>query len=42
MRGYFQVVQTGMLPEFQPLTILSVLVASSAIVALVYRRKRQI
>ena len=42
MKGYFQVVPTGTIPEFQPLIMLSVLVASSAVAALVYRRKRQI
>jgi FtsP/CotA-like multicopper oxidase with cupredoxin domain len=42
MKGYFQVVATGTIPEFQPLIMLSVLVASSAVAALVYRRKRQI
>jgi FtsP/CotA-like multicopper oxidase with cupredoxin domain len=42
MWGYFQVVPTGTIPEFQPLMMLSVLVASTAVAALVYRRKRQI
>jgi FtsP/CotA-like multicopper oxidase with cupredoxin domain len=42
MNGYFQVVATGTIPEFQPLIMLSVLVASAAVAALVYRRKRQI
>jgi FtsP/CotA-like multicopper oxidase with cupredoxin domain len=42
MLGYFQVVATGTIPEFQPLMLLSVLLASAAVAALVYRRKRQI
>jgi FtsP/CotA-like multicopper oxidase with cupredoxin domain len=42
MWGYFKVVPTGTIPEFQPLIMLSVLIASSAVAALVYRRKRQI
>jgi FtsP/CotA-like multicopper oxidase with cupredoxin domain len=42
MWGYFEVVPTGTIPEFQPLIMLSVLVASAAVAALVYRRKRQI
>jgi len=42
MNGYFQVVPTGSIPEFQPIVMLSVLVAGSAVAALVYRRKRQI
>lgn len=42
MHGYFQVVPTGTIPEFQPLIMLSLLVASTAVAALVYRRKRQI
>lgn len=42
MYGYFQVVPTGTIPEFQPLIMLSVLVASTVVVALVYRRRRQI
>jgi hypothetical protein len=40
MWGYFQVVPTGTIPEFQPLIMLSLLVASTAVAALVYRRKR--
>lgn len=42
MYGYFQVVPTGTIPEFQPLIMLSLLVASTAVAALVYKRKRQI
>jgi hypothetical protein len=42
MWGYFQVVPTGTIPEFQPLILLSLLVASTAVAALVLRRKRQI
>jgi hypothetical protein len=42
MWGYFQVVATGTIPEFQPLMLLSVFVASVAVAALVYRRKRRI
>ena len=40
MYGMFQVVPTGTIPEFQPLILLSLLVASTAVVALVCRRKR--
>jgi len=42
MYGYFQVVPTGTIPEFQPLIMLSLLVASTVVAALVYRRRRQI
>lgn len=42
MKGYFQVLPTGTIPEFQPLIMLSLLVASTAVAALVYKRKRQI
>jgi len=42
MYGYFQVVPTGTIPEFQPLIMLSLLVASTAVAALVYKRRRQI
>jgi len=42
MYGTFQVVPTGTIPEFQPLMLLSLLVASTAVVALVYGRKRWI
>lgn len=41
MWGYFQVVPTGAIPEFQPLIMLSLLVASTAVAALAYKRKRQ-
>lgn len=42
MWGYFQVVPTGAIPEFQPLIMLSLLfVASTAAAALAYKRKRQ-
>ncbi len=41
MWGYFQVVPTGTIPEFQPLIMLSLLVASTAVAALAYKRKRQ-
>lgn len=40
MYGTFQVVPTGTIPEFQPLMLLSLLVVSTAVVGLVYRRKR--
>jgi len=40
MYGTFQVVPTGAIPEFQPLMLLSLLVAITALAALVYRRKR--
>jgi plastocyanin len=42
MKGYFQVVPTGTIPEFQPLMLLSLLLASVAGAALVCRRKRWI
>ena len=42
MYGTFQVVPTGTIPEFQPLMLLSLLVASTALAALVFRRKRRI
>jgi len=42
MKGYFQVVPTGTIPEFQPLALLSLLIASTTIAALVRRRKRQV
>jgi plastocyanin len=42
MKGYFQVVATGTIPEFQSLILLSLLVATTAVTALVYRRKRQV
>jgi FtsP/CotA-like multicopper oxidase with cupredoxin domain len=40
MHGIFQVVPTGTIPEFEPLMLLSLLVASTALAALVFRRKR--
>ena len=40
MWGYFQVIQTGTIPEFQPLIMLSLLAAITVVTALVYRRKR--
>jgi heme/copper-type cytochrome/quinol oxidase subunit 2 len=42
MYGYFQVVPTGTIPEFQPLIMLSLLVTSTTAAALVCRRRRQI
>ena len=39
MYGTFRVVPTGTIPEFQPLMMLSLLVAVTAVAALVYRRK---
>jgi len=42
MWGYFQVVPTGAIPEFQPLIMLSLLIASTAVIGLAYKRKRQI
>ena len=41
MYGTFQVVPTGTIPEFEPLMLLSLLVASTAVAALVCRRKRR-
>jgi plastocyanin len=41
MWGYFQVVPTGAIPEFQPLISLSLLVVSTMVAALAYKRKRQ-
>jgi FtsP/CotA-like multicopper oxidase with cupredoxin domain len=40
MYGYFTVVQTGAIPEFQPLAILTLLFLSTGIVALVRRKTR--
>jgi len=40
MWGYFQVIQSGTIPEFQPLTMLSLLVIITVVTALAYRRKR--
>jgi hypothetical protein len=42
MWGYFQVVPTGTIPEFQPLIMLSLLAVSTSVAALAYRRKRQV
>jgi hypothetical protein len=42
MWGYFEVVPTGSIPEFQPLIMLSLLVVSTVAAALAYRRKRQV
>jgi FtsP/CotA-like multicopper oxidase with cupredoxin domain len=44
MWGYFKVVPTGSIPtpEFQPLIMISLLVASTLIAALAYKRKRQV
>jgi FtsP/CotA-like multicopper oxidase with cupredoxin domain len=42
MWGYFQIVPTGAIPEFQPLIMLLLLIASTMVIALVYERKRQI
>lgn len=41
MWGYFQVVPTGAIPEFQPLIMLSLLVVGTTVAALAYKRKRQ-
>jgi plastocyanin len=41
MMGYFQIVPAGSIPEFQPLTMLLLLVASTTIAALAYKRKKQ-
>jgi len=41
MHGYFQVVPTGTIPEFQPLTILASLAAITVVACFVYRKKRQ-
>ena len=41
MWGYFQVLPTGAIPEFQPLIMLSLLVVSTTVAALAYKRKRQ-
>jgi FtsP/CotA-like multicopper oxidase with cupredoxin domain len=42
MKGYFQVMPTGTIPEFQPLIMLSLLVVSATAAVLVHKRKRQI
>jgi len=41
MWGYFQIVPTGAIPEIQPLITLSLLVVSTMVAALAYKRKRQ-
>ena len=41
MFGQFQVVATGTIPEFQPLIMLSLLIASTAVAVLAYGRKRR-
>jgi plastocyanin len=40
MYGTFQVVPTGTIPEFEPLMLLPLLIAGTAVAALVRRRKR--
>lgn len=40
MWGYFQVVATGTIPEFASITMVSLLIAATAIVAFAYKRKR--
>jgi FtsP/CotA-like multicopper oxidase with cupredoxin domain len=42
MWGYFRVVATGTIPEFQPFIMLTLLVASTAVIALICKRKRQV
>ena len=42
MWGYFQVIQTGTIPEFQPLILLSLLIATTAIAVIANKRRRQI
>jgi FtsP/CotA-like multicopper oxidase with cupredoxin domain len=41
MYGYFKVVPTGTIPELQPLAMLSLLAAGTAVAALAHRRKRE-
>jgi FtsP/CotA-like multicopper oxidase with cupredoxin domain len=41
MYGYFRVVQTGGIPEFQPLALLALLFLSTAIAAVFRRKNRQ-
>jgi hypothetical protein len=41
MYGYFTVVQTGAIPEFQPFAMLTLLFLGTGIVALVRRKTRQ-
>jgi FtsP/CotA-like multicopper oxidase with cupredoxin domain len=42
MWGYFKVVPTGTIPEFQPLIMLSLLVAGTIVAVLAYKRKPKI
>jgi FtsP/CotA-like multicopper oxidase with cupredoxin domain len=42
MWGYFKVVQTGSISEFQPLIMLWLLIVGTMVTAWVYRRKRQV
>jgi len=42
MWGYFQVVQTGTIPEFQPMILLSLFVITTAVAALSSSRRRRI
>jgi FtsP/CotA-like multicopper oxidase with cupredoxin domain len=42
MWGYFKVVPTGTIPEFQPLIMLTLLVAGTIVVVLAYKRKPKI
>lgn len=42
MKGYFLVVPTGAIPEFQPLALLSLLIVCTTGIALVHIRKRQV
>lgn len=41
MYGYFKVVPTGTIAEFQPFVMLSLLAAGTLVAALVYKRKRE-
>jgi len=41
MYGYFKVVPTGTIPEFQPLVMLSLLAVGTLVAALAYKRKRE-
>jgi FtsP/CotA-like multicopper oxidase with cupredoxin domain len=42
MWGYFKVVPTGTIPEFQPLIMLTLLVAGTIVAVLAYKRKPKI
>jgi FtsP/CotA-like multicopper oxidase with cupredoxin domain len=42
MWGYFKVVSTGTIPEFQPLIMLSLLVAGTIVAVLIHKRKPKI